>query len=258
MTPIPKAINALKMTASEESYNRICDEVWALYMAQIEKEKPRRSKRKVFLPPPPRGQPVDVLFVGISPSQIARIGYGAQRPAAERLARDFEYVSTAGTRGVAYSNDAYYDHLLQFVRRLDEGLGVWPQVSRGEKPRLVEFTDALHITTDHRVADDLLAVMNPTAENDPVCLKCKEILEAELKLYQPRLVICNGRLPSRFMWDICSGRTLERPVKETFLTNTKFGCNVHFSGYLNSKWMDGFSRARLLREISENQKAGKR
>ena len=115
----------------------------------------------------------------------------------------------------------------------------------------------MHITTDHRVADDLLSVMNPTADNDPVCLKCKEILEAELKLYQPRVVICNGRLPSKFLWDICSSRTLERPVKETFLANTRFGCNVHFSGYLNSKWMDGFSRARLLREISENRKPAK-
>ena len=245
------------MSASEDSYNRICDDVWALYAAQVEKEKPRRSKRKVFLPPPPRSRPVDVLFVGISPSQIARIGYGAQRPAAERLARDFEYVSAAGTRGTAYTNDAYYDHLLQFIRRLDEGFGVWPQVNRGEKSLLVEFTDALHITTDHRVADDMLGVMNPTADNDPVFLKCREILEAELKLYQPRVVICNGRLPSRFLWDICAGRTLERPVKETYLKNTRFGCNVHFSGYLNSKWMDGFSRARLLREISENRSSTK-
>jgi hypothetical protein len=246
------------MTAPEESYNRICDDIWALYQAQIEKEKPRRSKRKVFLPPPPRPRPVDVLFVGISPSQITRIGYGAQRPAAERLARDFEYVSAAGTRGIAYTNDAYYDPLLQFIRRLDEGFGVWPQVARGEKPLLVEFTDALHITTDHRIPEDLLGVMNPNVENDPVFLKCKEILEAELKLYQPRLVICNGRLPSRFLWDICTGRPLERPVKETFLKDTKLGCNVHFAGYLNSKWIDGFSRARLLREISENRKVGKK
>ena len=241
------------MTASEESYSRICDEVWALYVAQIEKEKPRRSKRKVFLPPPPRPRPVDALFVGISPSQIARIGYAAQRPAAERLAREFEYVSAAGARGPAYTNDAYYDPLLEFIRRLDDRFGVWPQVVHGDKPLLVEFTDALHITTDHRVADDLLSVMNPQTENDPVCLKCKEILEAELKLYQPRLVICNGRLPSRFLWDICTGRALQRPVQETFLKATRFGCNVHFSGYLNSKWMDGFARARLLREIAENR-----
>jgi hypothetical protein len=245
------------MTANEESYNRICDEIWALYAAQVEKEKPRRTKRRVFFPPPPRPRKIDVLIVGISPSHVARIGYGAQRPAAERLARDFEYVSAAGTRGAAYTNDAYYDHLLQFVRRLDEGFGVWPQVARGEKPLLVEFTDAQHITTDHRIADDLLNVMNPNADNDPVSLKCKAILEAELKLYQPELVICNGRLPSKFVWDLCAGRTLERPVKETFLKETRFGCNVHFSGYLNSKWMDGFSRARLLREIAANGKLGR-
>ena len=240
------------MTNSEESYRRICDQVWALYQAQLEKEKPRRSKRKVFLPPPPRGRRVDLLYVGISPSPVARIGYATQRSAAERLARDFEYITAAGSRGPAFANDLFYDPLLQFARRIDARFGVWPQVARGEKPLLVEFTDALHITTDHRIADDLLAVMDPAADNDPVCLKCKEILEAELTLHQPRVVICSGRLPSRFVWDICTGRTLERPVKETMLKETRFGCRVHFSGYLNSKWIDGFSRARLLREITEN------
>jgi hypothetical protein len=240
------------MNASDESYRHLCDEIWGLYQAQIEKEKPRRSKRKVFFPPPPRERPVDLLVVGISPSQIARIGYATQRPAAERLAAEFEYVSAAGNRGPSFTNDAYYDPLLQFVRRLDAGFGVWPQVARGERTRLVEFTDALHITTDHRIADDLLAVMNPEVDTDPVCLKCKQILEAELLLYRPRVVLCSGRLPSRFVWDICTGRTLERPVKETMLKDTRFGCKVHFSGYLNSKWIDGFSRARLLREIREH------
>jgi hypothetical protein len=240
------------MNNSEDSYRRICDEVWALYQAQLEKDKLRRSKRKVFLPPPPRPRRVDLLYVGISPSPVARIGYGAQRPAAERLARDFEYVTAAGNRGASFTNDAFYDPLLQFARRIDPRFGVWAQVERGEKSLLVEFTDTLHITTDHRIADDLLAVMNPEADNDPVSLKCKEILEAELTLYRPRVVVCSGRLPSKFVWDICTGRTMERPVKETMLKETRFGCKVHFSGYLNSKWIDGFSRARLLREITEN------
>ena len=240
------------MNNSEDSYRRICDQAWALYQAQLEKEKPRRSKRKVFLPPPPRPRRVDLLFVGISPSPVARIGYAAQQPAAERLAREFEYVTAAGNHGASFTNDAYYDPLLQFARRIDPRFGVWPQVERGEKSLLVEFTDTLHITTDHRVPDDLLAVMNPEADNDPVCLKCKEILEAELTLYQPRVVICSGRLPSRFVWDICTGRPLERPVKETMLKETRFGCKVHFSGYLNSKWFDGFSRARLLLEVTNN------
>ena len=240
------------MNNSEDSYRRICDQVWALYQAQLEKEKLRRSKRKVFLPPPPRGRRVDLLYVGISPSPVTRIGYATQRPAAERLSRDFEYVTAAGSRGPSFANDLFYDPLLQFARRIDPRFGVWPQVDRGEKELFVEFTDALHIATDHRIADDLLAVMNPEVENCPVCLKCKEILEAELVLYQPRVVICSGRLPSRFVWDICTGRTLERPVKETMLKETRFGCKVHFSGYLNSTWIDGFSRARLLREITEN------
>jgi hypothetical protein len=239
-------------TNREDSYRHICDEVWALYQAQLENEKLRRSKRKVFLPPPPRPRRVDLLYVGISPSPVARIGFAAQRPAAEHLAREFEYVTAAGNRGASFTNDAFYDPLLQFARRIDPRFGVWPQVERGEKSLLVEFTDTLHITTDHRIADDLLAVMNPEADNDPVALKCKEILEAELTLYQPRVVICSGRLPSKFVSEICTGRALERPVKETMLKETRFGCKVHFSGYLNSKWIDGFSRVRLLREITEN------
>ncbi|HVM48771.1 MAG TPA: hypothetical protein VMU04_12140 [Candidatus Acidoferrum sp.] len=239
------------MSHSEESYRRICDQVWALYQAQLEKEGPRRSKRKVLLPPPPRPRRVDLLIVGISPSPVARIGYAAQRAGAERLARDFEYVTAAGNRGASFTNDSFYDPLLQFARRIDPRFGVWPQVERGEKPLLVEFTDSLHITTDHRIADDLLAVMNPEADNDPVCIQCKEILEAELTLYQPRVVVCSGRLPSKFLWEICAQRPLERPVTETLLRKTRFGAVVHFSGYLNSHWLDGFSRARLLREIKE-------
>jgi len=240
------------MSTSDEDYRRISDQVWALYQAQIEKEKPRRSKRKVQLPPPARGRPVDLLVVGISPSQIAPVGYAAERQAAERLAREFEYVNATGKRGSKLHNHDYYEPLLEFARRIDERFGVWPQVARGEKSLLVEFTDALHVTTDHRVGADLLGVMNPESETDPVCLKCKEILAAELALYQPKVVVCNGRLPSKFVWEICVGRGFERPVTETMLKETKFGGKVHFSGYLNGKWMDGFSRARLLREIREN------
>jgi hypothetical protein len=240
------------MSAIEDDYRRICDSVWALYQAQIEKEKPRKSKRKVLLPPPGRGRPVDVLVVGISPSQIGPIAYATERQAAEKLARDFEYINPSGKKGAKLQNHEYYDPLLQFVRRLDEEFGVWPQVARGEKSLLVEFTDALHVTTDHRVGADLLGVMNPGSETDPVCLKCKDILAAELAFYQPRVVVCNGRLPSKFVSEICTGKGFDRPVKETMLLETKFGCKVHFSGYLHGKWMDDFSRARLLREIAEN------
>jgi hypothetical protein len=239
------------MNAIDDSYARICDKVWTLYQAQLEKEK-RRAKRQVLLPPPPRNRPVDWLFVGISPSKIAPVAYGADRKTAEQVAQDFAYVSAAGNSRSKLSNDAYYEPLLQFARRRDERFGVWPQISKGEKSLLLEFTDALHITTDHRIADDMLAVMNPQADNDPVCATCKEILEAEIALYRPKVVVCNGRLPSKFVWEICTGRSIDQPVKETMLKQTRFGCSVHFSGYLHGKWMDGFARARLLREITEH------
>ncbi len=246
------------MSTGEKSYQWICDQVWGLYQTQLEKDRLRRNKRQVLLPPPARGRPVDWLFVGISPSQVVPLGYAAERQAAERFAREFGYVSEAGNRRAGLSNDSYYEPLLQLARQVNEQFGVWPQVARGEKALLLEFTDALHITTDHRVADDMLGVMNPQAENDPVCQKCKEILEAELWLYRPRVVVCNGRLPSKFLWEICTGRSLERPVKETMLKETRFGAKVHFSGYLISKWMDGFSKARLLAEIRQNTEFGGR
>jgi hypothetical protein len=240
------------MTETDQEYRRICDQIWALYQAQVETEKPRRSKRKVQFPPPSRDRPVDLLIVGISPSQVGPVGYASDRVGAERLARDFEYINSTGKKGSKLHNHDYYDPLLEFVRRIDERFGIWPQVSRGEKSLLVEFTDALHITTDHRVGADLLAVMDPESDADPVCLKCKEILAAELAFYQPSVVVCNGRLPSKFVWELCMGRRFDRPVTDTMIKETKFGGKVHFCGYINSKWMDGFSRVRLLREIKEN------
>ena len=220
------------MSTTEKNYRWVCDQVWSLYQAQVQKETPRRSKRKALLPPPPRGKPVDLLFVGISPSQVVKLAYQNDPQAAERFAAEFEYISEGASRGPEYRNDAYYGPLVQFARRLDDRFGVWRQVERGEKSLSVEFTDALHITTDHRIPDDLLCVMNPQAEACPVCAKCKEILEAELVLYQPRVVVCNGRLPSKFMWEICTGQNFPTPPAETFLKHTRLGCNVHLSGYL--------------------------
>ncbi len=240
------------MNKTEDSYRKICDEIWTFYQVSLKKDKWRRQARRVLLPPPPRARPIDLLFVGISPSQVAGIGYATERPEAERLAREFEYVSESGKGRVGLSNDSYYGPLLELARRVDERFGVWPQVARGDKSLLVEFTDALHITTDHRIGADLLTLINPQDEACPGCLKCKEILEAELRLYRPRVVVCNGRLPSKFLWEICTSRNAERPVKESMLSETRFGFKVHFSGYLISKWMDGFSKARLLREIREH------
>lgn len=242
----------LMMSQSEETYQNICRQIWDLYQAQVQKETPRPSKRKVFFPPPPRDRPVDLLFVGISPSQASSVAFQSDKSGAEQFARDFQYLKAAGSRPAGYSNDSYYGPLTEFARRVDPRLGVWPEVLRGEKQLLIEFTDALHISTDHRIADDLLAVMNPQRDDCPVCAQCRSILAAELNLYRPRVVICNGRLPSKFVFEVCMQHPFKRPVEQTMLSETSFGGKVHFSGYLVSKWIDGFSRARLLREIKEN------
>src|SRR5437879_4779788 len=86
------------MSETNGEYRRICDQIWALYQAQIEKEKPRRSKRKVQLPPPHRGRPADLLIVGNSPRQVGPVGYASDRAGAERLAREFEYINAGGKK----------------------------------------------------------------------------------------------------------------------------------------------------------------
>jgi len=219
----------LIMNNSEDSYRRICDQVWALYQAQLEKEKLRRSKRKVFLPRRRGGGARTCCTWAFhrARSRESAMRPNARRPSAWPANSNTSRPPAAGARHLPTTSST--TRSCNSPAALTRGLASGRRLTAGKKELFVEFTDALHIATDHRIADDLLAVMNPEAESCPVCLKCKEILEAELALYQPRVVICSGRLPSRFVWDICTGRTLERPVKETMLKETRFGCKVHFS-----------------------------
>jgi len=231
------------------SYADICDKVWSLWQTQgggLVHDQPRN----LLFPPPPRSHSVDLLFVGISPNHFAPIQFGRDRHGVEEFARKFEYVSTPGNQNTGMHYDAYYGELLAFARRIDPRFGAWRQVERNQSALLVEFTDCLHLATIPGDAADIGQFFQ-TYERS-VWAACKEILESELLLYQPRVVIGNGRAPSDMLWEICLGQRPGGPPQDSVLLNTRFGCNMHLSGFIGGKQMDGYSRARLVREIQEH------
>ena len=117
---------------------------------------------------------------------------------------------------------------------------------------LVEFTDALHVATDPN-PNDIARFVSPGVRGGSDRRKlCEVILELELAYYQPKVVIGNGRLPSDLLWEICTGKPVEGSPVEC-LTRYK-PCNsiVHLSGFLTSKSMDAYSKARLLKELKEH------
>ena len=230
------------------TYAEICEMVWSLRQSQREKLI-RNQPRNVLFPPPPRGRAVDLLFVGISPNHSAPIRFGRDRQSVEDFARRFRYVSKAGNDEAGTHYDPYYGELLAFARRIDPRFAVWKQVENDGSSLLVDFTDCLHIATNPGDRDDIWRIFGRHTATCPVWQQCKEILEAELLLYQPRIVIGNGRTPSDMLWEVCAGERPAGPPQESVLLNTRFGCNVHLSGFITGKQMDGYSRARLVREI---------
>lgn len=232
------------------SYADICDKVWSLCQTQRD-NLIRNQPRNLLFPPPHRGRRVDLLFVGISPNHFAPIRFGRDRQTIEGFAEEFEYVSTAGIGNAGMHYDAYYGELLAFARRIDLRFGVWKQVERGQSLLLVEFTDCLHLATIPGDAADIGQFLNNQTPEPSVWAACKEILESELLLYQPRVVIGNGRTPSDMLWEICKGQRPGGPPQDSVLLNTRFGCNVHLSGFITGKQMDGYSRARLVREVRQ-------
>jgi hypothetical protein len=205
--------------------------------------------RNVLFPPPLRCRPVDLLIVGISPNQSAPVAYTHSFDGLMEFARQFEYVS--GNRGMhGHHYDTYYRRLLDFVRRIDSRFGVWWEVERKTSKLLVEFTDALHIATA-RGNEDIEDVLFGGQRNGAVREECKGILEMELLLHQPKAIIGNGRLASDILWELCTGQPLRTAPPSSVFPESRFGCPIHLSGFIPSKSMDGFSKARLLREIQD-------
>lgn len=235
---------------TETTYQAICQRVWALYQQVTSRQPSAVSTRNILFPPPPRGRPIDLLIVGISPNQSAPVAYTHSFDGLTQFARHFEYVSgNQGAQGHHY--DPYYRRLLEFVRRVDKRFGVWWEVERGTSELLVEFTDALHIATA-RGNDDIDAMLNGGLPDFCVRSECRQILEMELLLHQPKVVLGNGRFASDLLWELCTGQPLRTAPPDALIPKSRFGCPVHLSGFLTSKSMDGFSKARLVREIREH------
>lgn len=206
--------------------------------------------RNILFPPPPRGRPIDLLVVGISPYQSAPVAYTHSFDGLTEFARHFQYVSGGnGEQGHYY--DPYYQRLLRFVRRVDNRFGVWWEVERGTSELLVEFTDALHIATA-RGNDDIDDILDGGLSGVSVRSECRQILEMELVLHQPKAVLGNGRFASDLLWELCTGQPLRTAPPDAVIPKSRFGCPVHLSGFLTSKSMDGFSKARLVREIQDH------
>jgi hypothetical protein len=236
---------------SDVQYESICQKVWAFYEANQAFALQGNGRRNILFPPPRRSRPVDLLVVGMSPNQAAPINYTHTFDGLKAFAHSFRYVSE-GERSDGEQHDPYYRKLLLLFRRVDEGFGVWWEVESGNRQLLVEFTDALHVATDPNT-DDIDRFVSPGVRGGSDRRKlCKNILELELAYYQPKVVIGNGRLPSDLLWEICTGKPVEGSPVEC-LTRYK-PCNsiVHLSGFLTSKSMDAYSKARLLKELKEH------
>jgi hypothetical protein len=243
--------------STHSAYADICDRVWQLHESQSHLRIGNRP-RNLLLPPPPRGRRVDLLFVGISPNHCAPIAFGHDRQSVERFAREFEYVGEVGNPDPRMYYDRYYGRLLDFARRIDDRFGVWKQVDRGQKTLLVEFTDCLHLATLPRDAADIGRFFDDRGGESSVWQVCKGILEAELLLYEPRVVIGNGRPPSDMLWEICTGHVADGPAHEPMLLNTRFGCTVHRSGFITGDQMDDDRLARLARQVRAHAAFGAR
>lgn len=235
------------MSSTETAYAAICQRVWAMYQQTTSRPMMAGGTRNILFPPPPRGRPVDLLIVGISPNQSAPVAYTHSFDGLTAFAEHFEYVSgNGGAHGHHY--DPYYRRLLEFVRRVDKRFGVWWEVERGTSERLVEFTDALHIATASG-NDDIDAILDGGLPEGSVRSECRQILEMELLLHRPRAVLGNGRFASDLLWELCTGQPLRTAPPDAVIPKSRFGGPVHLSGFLTSKSMDGFSKARLVREI---------
>lgn len=235
------------MQISDPSYEAICSEVWALYEKLRQVRTTNGRPRNVLLPPPRRQPRVDVLFVGIAPNQRAEIDFVQNFDRVRDFARKFRYVDGDGaTAGSHYQ--FYYPELMNFIRRVDRRFGVWWEVERGDRKFLVEFTDALHVASEPG-KEDIVKLIESQNPECPTRRSCRKILEMELRYYAPRVVIGNGRLPSDLLTEIVTGAHQRGAPSAAFLHSSALDCNVHLSGFITSKSLDGYSKTRLIEEI---------
>lgn len=232
---------------SDPAYQLICQRIWQLYERLRLVPTTTRNARNVLFPPPRRRERVDVLIVGITPNQKAALNFCHSFPELQQFAGTFRYTSGAlGNPGCHY--DPYYGELMKFIRRVDTRFGVWWEVECGDRQFFTEFTDALHIASEPG-NDDISRLVDRARLDCPTWSACKEILSLELKYYAPRVVIGNGRLPSDLLWEIITGKRAVGAPTTSILRSNELDCVAHLSGFITSKSMDGYSKARLVEEI---------
>jgi hypothetical protein len=234
-------------------YDELCEEIWQFY------EDNRRGLSEDFsnagsrltspwLPPPPDrcGSQVRILFVGLSPKLLDDYSYATSLPEAKSKAKEYRYVTAGERQSIQLNYDPYYGPLLEMAGTLNPASGVWHQIKPGSKNYLVEFTDFCHFPAiRHKVLQRVYEAVPELRKH------CRKILERELRLYKPPVVVANGKDTSLDMLEMhCkppSPGFEQGKVIKSFMGID--GCNVHLFRFLGRMIQDHFNRNRVLDEF---------
>jgi hypothetical protein len=141
--------------------------------------------------------------------------------------------------------------LLDFARNIYPQFCVWKQIEPGHKRLLIEFTDCLHTATFP--GNDIDGIFNGRTDDCLIWRRCKEILEAEILLYRPKVLIGNGtRYPSEMLRQILANRSRGHRPTGSMFSSIGFGCNFHFSDFITRQKTNSTEWERLVREIRQS------
>jgi hypothetical protein len=116
---------------------------------------------------------------------------------------------------------------------------------------LVEFTDCLHTAT--YPDGDIERIFNKRTDDCWVWKRCKEILEAEIWLYRPKVLIGNGTCyPSEMLRQILANYSRGIPPSGPRFSSMKFDCNFHFSSFITRQKTDSYERKQLVEEVKQS------
>jgi hypothetical protein len=248
------------------TYDEICKEIWRFYesqnsplhdafarAAQIKTESRFASP---WLPPPPDrcNSQVKFLFVGLSPKRLDNYRYADSLDEAKKQASEYRYVSNGERKDIRFYYDPYYKPLLEIAKKISSSFGVWHEIKSSRKQLLVEFTDFCHLPADdHNVLRRVYEIVPALRKH------CREILERELRLYKPNVVVANGVDSSIDLWEMHFNKSFSDTDWVTVIPSFLGigNCNVHLSRFITSTGknaFDRFSKARLLNEIRQYAK----
>jgi hypothetical protein len=248
---------------SRETYDEICKEIWHFYESQnfhlhnafaqtVEIETESRFASPWLPPPPDRcNSQVKFLFVGLSPKRLDNYRYATSLDEAKKQAGEYRYISNGERKDIRFNYDIYYKPLLEIAKTLDSKFGVWHEIKSGKKQLLVEFTDFCHLPADnHNVLRQVYEIVPDLRKH------CRKILERELRLYKPNVIVANGIDSSIDLWEMHFNKSFSDADRITVIPSFLGieNCNVHLSRFITSTGenaFDRFSKARLLNEIRQ-------